>query len=79
MKLVDRGYLVLSHGEQEEISLNELRRIEFEFLKSLVEPFVEGVWVCVCVWVWVFESPPPSLSYRLYVIIYLCSMEVYSH
>ena len=45
MSLVDRGYLILSSGEEDSISLNDRREGEFHFLQSLLQPFVEGVWV----------------------------------
>ena len=44
MGLVDRGYLILSRGE-DLVVLNDLREREFDFLCSLLQPFVEGVWV----------------------------------
>ena len=45
MSLVDRGYLILSSREEDSISLNDRREGEFDFLRSLLQPFVEGVWV----------------------------------
>lgn len=47
MGLVDRGYLSLSRGDSDgtTIAMNEEREMEFGFLCSLVQPFVEGVWV----------------------------------
>ena len=51
MMLIDRGCLVVSHN-RDDISLNEQQVAAFDFLKSLLQPFVEGVWVrtkCVCV------------------------------
>ena len=51
MMLIDRGCLVVSHN-RDDISPNEQQVAAFDFLKSLLEPFVEGVWVrteCVCV------------------------------
>lgn len=49
MSLVDRGYLLLSHEEQgDSIDLNDQREGELDFLQSLLQPFVEGVWVGDC-------------------------------
>ena len=44
MMLMDRGFLIADQGE-EDISLNEQRETGFEFLKCLIQPFIEGVWV----------------------------------
>ena len=48
MSLVDRGYLILLSREEDSISLNDRREGEFDFLQSLLQPFVEGVWVSIC-------------------------------
>ena len=44
MMLIDRGFLTMPRGG-DDINLNDERAVGFEFLKSLIQPFVEGVWV----------------------------------
>ena len=44
MTLIDRGFLTVPRGG-DDITLNDERAVEFEFLKCLIQPFVEGVWV----------------------------------
>jgi hypothetical protein len=61
MSLVDRGYLILSSREEDSISLNDRREGEFHFLQSLLQPFVEGVWV-VCQHLLSFNGGVQSLS-----------------
>jgi glycerone phosphate O-acyltransferase len=46
MTLIDRGFLTVPRGG-DDITLNDERAVGFEFLKCLIQPFVEGVWV-VC-------------------------------
>ena len=46
MMLIDRGFLVMPHSG-EEISRNDQQEKGLEFLKSLIQPYVEGVWVRV--------------------------------
>lgn len=46
MMLIDRGFLVMPHSG-EEISRNDQQERGLEFLKSLIQPYVEGVWVRV--------------------------------
>lgn len=44
--LIDRGFLNMPHSG-EDISQNDQQGSGFEFLKCLIQPYVEGVWVRV--------------------------------